>query len=126
MLDAGDWTRRERQQLWDMRRASREMAIRRSPLSVLFTDFAPRVNALGLALWGPMRFRNGIFAAGAFDIVPEHDAHHAEERANHDGNLAQHRRHERKTRSTAIDLADTMHAQSLAGELLAMSAMSRS
>lgn len=122
MLDAGDWSKSERQQLWDMRRAHREMAIRRSPLGLLLTDFAPRV-ALNLAIWGPMQMKCAVFAAGEYHVAPEHEMNLEEERTNYDGNIAQHHRRAHKTRSTALDVADTMHAQSLAGEMLALSTM---
>ena len=118
ILETADLTLHQRQNLYDIRRATRAVAINRSALGLLW-NVAP-LATIEAAMWGPTHFKVAIVGQGSYPLPSEDHAHLMEERANHDGNLAQHRRKERRTLSTAFDLRDTMTAQALASEQLAL------
>lgn len=121
LLEFGDLTRSQRQVCYDIQRPHRADSINRSAFGQLFelSHLAP----LSAAMKGARLIKVAIVMRGGRVMLSEEVAHVAEEQANHDGNLAQHRRKERRTVSTALDLTDAMDAQALASEQLAMAAI---
>lgn len=119
LLDTMSLTRRQQQSLYDIRREQRRDAINRSPFGLLFelAPFAP----FHAAIYGPALFKVEIVGRAEYPMLSEAAANDAEERTNYDGNMAQYRRKERKTRSTAFDVVDTMNAQAHASEQFALS-----
>lgn len=119
LLETASLTRRQQQALYDVRRDQRRDAINRSPFGVLF-ELAPMA-PFHAAIYGPALFKLEIIGRADYALAREDAANDAEERTNFDANLAQYRRKERKTRSTAFDVVDTMNAQAHASEQMALS-----
>ncbi len=121
LCEFGDLTRSQQQACYDIQREHRADSINRSAFGRLFelSHLAP----LAAAMKGPRLIKVAVVMRGNYVMLSEEVAHVAEERANHDGNLAQFRRKERRSTSTMLDLTDAMDAQAIASEQLAMSTM---
>jgi hypothetical protein len=123
LLNEGNLSRHQRQNLYDVARIHRSAAINRSAFGLLF-ELAP-LAPIAAACYGPSLFKIEIVGRGDYQLPSEEDAHANEEAANHAGNLAQLRRKEIRTRSTALDLAERMNEQALASDTLALAAAAR-
>lgn len=120
LASADGLTIHQKQNLYDISRPHRIATINRSPFGLLF-DLASSASLVD-ATWGLGRMKVEIVGRAQYDLPSEDAAHEHEEKANYEGNLAQHRRKERRSRSTLYDLTDTMDGQALASETLAMAA----
>lgn len=119
LLNAGDYSKLERQNLHDLTRPCRMAAADRSGFGVLFR-LAPQA-PLDASLWGFDYGRLDVVARGKYALPSPDDAHDAEEESNKAGNITGRRHRERRTTSSYLDFREAMRMQALASHLVAAS-----
>lgn len=119
LLDAGGYSRIQRQQLHNLTRVERIAVGDRSGFGVIL-ELAP-LAAIGNATWGPELMRTEIIGRGNYRLPCPEDAHNWEEEANRSANVAQRRHRECRTRSTLYDLTDSMFEQALSSQIVSAS-----
>jgi hypothetical protein len=118
LLETGDLSPREKQNLRDICRQHRQAATNRSSFATLL-DLSHRAADVSDAVYGLTLTRVGILGRSDYRLpCPEH-AHVAEEATNHAGNLAQLEHKQRRSRSTLEALVVAMQRQQVASETLA-------
>ena len=116
LLEVGDYSRLQRTQLHEFSRSSRQDAVDRSAFGIIL-ELAP-LASLNPATFGVELIRSEIIGRGTYRLPCPDDAHDWEEESNRSANVAQRRHRERRTRSTLLDLVDTMRVQELSSQIV--------